>query len=87
MHSRDKLITTKLNDNLIIRAGYGLQEESVEMLGVEIDENLDWKCYITAVTKKIGKGKYLIWRHGKILSINMKKVINESFLRVTCYMY
>ena len=47
------------------------------MLGVEIDENLDWKCHIKAVTNKIGK----LWRHGKKLSNNMKKVIYESFVR------
>ena len=81
VHSRDKLISTRLGDTLISRAGYGLQEESVKMLGVEIDENLDWKCHIKAVTKKIGKGNYLLWRHGKKLSINMKKVIYESFVR------
>ena len=81
VHSRDKLISTRLGDTLISRAGYGLQEESVKMLGVEIDENLDWKCHIKAVTKKIGKGNYLLWRHGKKLSIKMKKVIYESFVR------
>ena len=40
VHSRDKLISTRLGDTLISRAGYGLQEESVKMLGVDIDKNL-----------------------------------------------
>ena len=81
VHSRDKLIVIKLNGINLQRSGYGLQEESVKMLGIEIDENLDWKCHIQAVLKKIGKGNYLLWRHKNKLSINLKKVIYESFVR------
>jgi hypothetical protein len=51
------------------------------MLGVHIDENLDWKCHIGAVIKKVGKGNYLLWRHGKKLSIANKKVLYECFVR------
>ena len=81
IHSRDKLINLNLNNVPIERVGYGLQEESVKMLGVEIDENLDFKIHVKAVTKKIGKGNYLLWRYSKKLSIAMKKVIYESFVR------
>ena len=81
IHSRDKLINLNLNNVPIKRVGNGLQEESVKMLGVEIDENLDFKHHVKAVTKKIGKGNYLLWRHGRKLSIAMKKVIYESFVR------
>ena len=81
VHSRDKLIEVKINGVLLQRSGYGLQEESVKLLGVEIDENLDWKCHIQNVIKKISKGNYLLWRHRKKLSINLKKTIYESFVR------
>jgi hypothetical protein len=81
VHSRDKLIELKLNTTNILRAGYGLQEESVKMLGVEIDENIDWKCQVNAVKKKIGKGNYLLWRHGKRIGTEIAKTIYESFVR------
>ncbi len=67
VHSRDKLINVKLSGNSVMRCGYGLQEESVKLLGVHIDENLDWKVHITSLQKKIGKGNYLLWRHKKNL--------------------
>ncbi len=81
VHSRDKLITLKIGTTNIMRAGYGLQEESVKMLGVEIDENLDWKCQVNSVNKKIAKGNYLLWRHGKKLNSKLKHTIYESFVR------
>ena len=81
IHSRDKLIQLKLNGANIQRAGYGLQEESVKLLGVEIDENIDWKCHIMTVKKKISKGNYLLWRHGKKMGSNIAKTIYESFVR------
>jgi len=81
IHSRDKLINIQLNNIPLQRSGYGLQEESVKLLGVEIDENLDWKRHIQLVIKKLNKGNYLLWRHNRKLSIPMKKVIYESFVR------
>ena len=56
VHSRDKLIEIRLNDTVLQRSGYGLQEESVKLLGVDIDENLDWKCHEQAVIKKLIRG-------------------------------
>jgi hypothetical protein len=50
VHSRDKLIDIKINNVHLQRSGYGLQEESVKLLGVEIDENLDWQRQIQAIT-------------------------------------
>jgi hypothetical protein len=81
IHSRDKLINININNVPILRSGYGMQEESVKLLGVEIDENLDWRRHIQAVLKKISKGNYLLWRHNNKLSTQMKKVIYESFIR------
>ncbi len=81
IHSRDKLLELKLNGITLQRSGYGLQEESVKLLGLEIDKNLDWKVHIKSVTKKIGKGNYLLWRHNKKLSLSMKKMVYESFVR------
>lgn len=82
VHSRDKLIELRLNGVALQRSGYGLQEESVKLLGIEIDENLDWKQHIRSVIKKIGKGNYLLWRHSRKLSDKMKLTIYESFV---CY--
>jgi hypothetical protein len=45
------------------------------LLGVKIDENLDWKVHVNAVNKKIGKGNYLLWRHGKKPNSSLKKLI------------
>ena len=81
IHSRDKLINVKLDGSRVMRCGYGLQEESVKLLGLNIDENLDWKIHINNVQKKIGKGNYLLWRHKKKLNIETKKIIYESFVR------
>ncbi len=55
VHSRDKLINIEMEGRNIMRCGYGLQEESVKLLGVQIDENLDWKVHINSLMKKIGK--------------------------------
>ncbi len=33
------------------------------------------------MSKKIGKGNYLLWRHRKKLTTNMKRTIYESFVR------
>jgi len=81
VHSRDKLIELRLNGVALQRSGYSLQEESVKLLGIEIDENLDWKQHIRSVIKKIGKGNYLLWRHSRKLSDKMKLTIYESFVR------
>ena len=81
VHSRDKLIQLFLDNNEIQRCGYGLQEESVKLLGVKIDENLDWKEHIKEVSKKISKGNYLLWRHKKKLNPLTRKLIYESFIR------
>ncbi len=64
-----------------MRSGYDLQEESVKLLGLHIDENLDWKVHINQVRKKISKGSYLLWRHRSKLNIQTKKTIYESFIR------
>jgi hypothetical protein len=56
IHSRDKLINIKLDGVNIQRSGYGLQEESVKLLGIHIDENLDWSAHIRSVEKKFLKG-------------------------------
>ncbi len=64
-----------------MRCGYNLQEEGVKLLGVIIDENMDWTLQIKNVSKKIGKGNYLLWRYKKKLTNQMKKVIYESFIR------
>ena len=81
IHSRDKLIKISLDGKEIKRCGYGLQEESVGLLGLQIDENLDWKVHIKKVENKISKGNYLLWRHGKKMDVKLKKVIYESFIR------
>jgi hypothetical protein len=81
IHSKDKLIEIKLGGKIIKRCGYGLQEESVCLLGLQIDENLDWKVHIKKVEKKISKGNYLLWRHSNKTSISLKKIIYESFVR------
>ena len=81
VHSRDKLVNLRLDGKTIMRCGFGLQEESVKLLGVYIDEDLSWKIHVNNVVKKIGKGNYLLWRHGKKLNISTKKVLYESFIR------
>ena len=81
VHSRDKLINLSLDDKRIMRCGYGLQEESVKLLGLNIDEDLSWKVHVNSVIKKIGKGNYLLWRHKKKLNIDTKKTLYESFVR------
>jgi hypothetical protein len=81
VHSRDKLVALTLDGTSLQRSGYGLQEESVKMLGLEIDENLDWKVHIRSVIKKISKGSYILWRYRKKLSTELKKTIYESFVR------
>ena len=65
IHSKDKLIQIKLGGKNIMRCGYNLQEEGVKLLGITIDENLDWKLHMNNVKKKISKGNYLLWRHKK----------------------
>jgi len=81
VHSKDKLITLRLGNQAMQRSGYGLQEESVRMLGVEIDENLDWKVHTKKVEKKINKTNYLLWRHGRKLSTDNQRLLYESFVR------
>ncbi len=81
VHSRDKLVDIRLNNTAVMRCGYGLQEESVKLLGLHIDENLDWSIHIRSITKKISKGSYLLWRHKRKLATNTAKIIYESFVR------
>jgi len=71
----------QLDNNDVQRCGYNLQEEGVKILGVTLDENLDWKLHVKNVTKKISKGNYLLWRYSKQLPISSKKTIYESFVR------
>ena len=81
IHSRDKLININMSGTPILRCGYGLQEESVKLLGLHIDENLDWKIHLASIIKKISKGSYLLWRHKSKLDIKTKRSIYESFIR------
>jgi hypothetical protein len=52
VHTKDKLINIKLGGRRIMRCGYNMQEEGVKLLGLLIDENLDWKLHINSVKKK-----------------------------------
>jgi len=45
IHSRDKPINIILDGKTLTMCGYGLQDESVKLLGINIDENLDWKVH------------------------------------------
>jgi len=81
IHTKDKLITVKLGGKKLMRCGYGLQEESVKFLGINIDENLDWKIHTRQIKKKIGKGNYLLWRYRNRLTDKMKETIYECFIR------
>ncbi len=51
-----------------MRCGYNLQEEGVKLLGITIDENLDWKLHMNNVKKKISKGTFF----GDIKKTNYK---------------
>ena len=46
------MINLKLDGKNIMRCGFGLQEESVKLLGVHIDEDLSWKVHVNNVVKK-----------------------------------
>jgi len=81
IHSKDKLMTITMGNQQIQRVGYGLQEEAVKLLGVHLDENLDWKIQCKKVEQKIGKGNYLLWRHRRVLTKNTRKMIYESFVK------
>ncbi len=81
IHSRDKLLNIKIGNKNIERCGYGLQEESVNLLGIQIDENIDWKVHVRKMEKKIAKGNYLLWRHGRKMNLETQKLIYESFIR------
>lgn len=81
VHLRDKLVNLQLDGKNIMRCGYNMQEEAVKLLGVYIDEELDWKVHVNNVIKKISKGNYILWRHSKKLDIPTKKVLYESFVR------
>ena len=52
VHTKDKLNNLKLGNKNIMRCGYNLQEEGVKLLGITIDENLDWKLQTKQVAKK-----------------------------------
>ncbi len=52
----------KLNCTTLQKTGYGLPEESVEMLAIDLDENIDWKCQI----KKLSQ---LITYYGDIVNV------------------
>jgi hypothetical protein len=54
-------------------------KDSACFLGLQIDEKLDWKIR-QKIEKKIVKGNYLLWRHGKKMNIKLKKVVYESFI-------
>jgi len=81
VHTKEKIITLKLGNKNIMRCGEGLQEESVKLLGILVDENLNWKHHINHVKKKISKGNYILWRYKKKLSPGLSKIIYESFVR------
>ena len=81
IHTKDKTIALNIGGRPIQRNGYELQEEGVKMLGVVVDENLDWKLHISCVNKKISKANYLLWRHKKSLKLETKKLLYESFVR------
>jgi len=81
IHSRDKLVRVFLENREVQRCGYNLQEEGVKLLGIVIDENLDWKLHVRSIEKKIAKGNYLLWRYKKQLNLVTKKTLYESFVR------
>jgi len=55
IHTKDKLINLKLGGRQIMRCGYNLQEEGVKLLGIIIDENMDWKLQINQVKRKLAR--------------------------------
>ena len=51
------------------------------MLGIEIDQKLNWKCHANKVINKISKGSYLLYKHRKILNTKGKLAIYNAFVR------
>ena len=56
-----------------MRYGFGLQEESVKLLGVLIDKDLNWEIHINNVLKKLLKLTTYYGDTGKNLILQLKK--------------
>ncbi len=82
----DKLINIKLGNKNIARCGYGLQEESVVcLLGLNIDENLDWKIHVKKVEKRYLKEIIHSGDMGKNWTFIQRKLFMKALLDVTYY--
>ena len=77
----DKNVNLNLNGVPIIKCGESHEEKSFNMLGIEIDQKLNWKYHVNKVINKISKGSYLLYKHRKLLNTKGKLAIYNAFVR------
>ena len=73
-------ISVMLNNTKISRIGTNENEKSFNLLGIEIDDKLQWSDHIQKIINKISKGTYMLYKFKKLLPTKTKTLLYNSFV-------
>ena len=77
----DTDVNITLNNKILTKCGSLHNEKYFNMLGIRVDQKLNWNEHISHVNAKISKGIYLLWRFKNVLEKKTKLMIYHAFIR------
>ena len=80
MQFSGKQVKICLNNTEIKACGSREHEKSFTLLGVEIDDKLEWSSHIEKVINKLSKGTYALYKFKKLLPTKTKLLLYNSFI-------
>ena len=73
-------IDLTINNVPIIKCGKNCVEQSINMLGIEVDQDLSWKYHMQKISTKITKGVFALYKFKHILNPRSKKLLYGAFV-------
>lgn len=74
-------INVVLKGITVKQCGSNFPEKSINVLGIEWDDKLNWSEHIKKVLKKTGTGIYLMSKFRRLLTINSRKILYNSIIK------
>ena len=80
MQFNGKRITVSLCNKIITRCGANESEKSFNLLGIELDEKLNWLSHLDKILNKVKKGTFTLYKYRYILPSKTKVLLYNSFI-------
>ena len=81
MFGNDDNFDITLNNHVVTKCGNNSNEKYFNMLGIRLDQKLNWQEHLQYINNKISKGIYLLWKFKYALDTKTKLLLYHSFIR------